>query len=83
MLEKSCFNMFRSIAEKAAVFLGYNGWGELFKDYGENARKFIQVVNMNSHERYSETEMNILTDEQAEIFRDGFNWFVKKYKFNI
>lgn len=83
LLEKNCFNMFRSVAEKTAVFLGYDDWGELFKDYGENERKFIRVVNMNSHERYSEMEMNILTDEQSQIFSDGFNWFINKYKFNI
>lgn len=75
--------MFRSVADKTAVFLGYSDWGKLFKEYGENERKFIQVVNMNSHERYSEMEMNILTDEQTQVFKDGFNWFFNKYKFNI
>lgn len=83
LLEKSCFNMFRSVAEKTAVFLGYSSWGELFRDYGKNERKFIQIVNMGSHEKYSEIEMNILTDEQTQIFSDGFNWFINKYKFNI
>ena len=81
-LQKSHFNIFRSILEKLSVFLGYNNWQDLFKNYF-NKKKFEKLINMNSHERYSELETKYLTQEQINAFTEGFNYFKENYKFNI
>ena len=81
-LQKSHFNIFRSILEKLSVFLGYNNWQDLFKNYSSK-KKFEKLINMNSHERYAELETKYLTQEQINAFTEGFNYFKENYKFNI
>lgn len=81
-LQKSHFNIFRSILEKLSVFLGYNNWQDLFKNYSSK-KKFEKLINMNSHERYAELETKYLTQEQINAFTDGFYYFKENYKFNI
>ncbi len=81
-IDKGCFNKFRSVVEKMTVILGYGSWVDLLKGY-DDERKFTQIINMNSHERYSEIQINILPEEQKLIFADGFKWFINKYNFNI
>lgn len=82
LVKKIHFNMFRSVLEKTSIFLGYEKWQDLFEKY-DNKANFFKVINMNSHERYVEMEMDYLTNEQIDILQDGFNFFVKKYNIKL
>lgn len=81
-LQKGHFNLFRSVLEKLAVFLGYDKWQDLFENYSDK-KKFEKLINMNSHERYAELDTKYLTQEQINTFTDGFDYFKENYKFNI
>ena len=43
--------------------------------------KINKILNMNSHEKYVEIETEYLNQEQIEIFKNGFEWFLANYKF--
>ena len=43
--------------------------------------KINKILNMNSHEKYVEIETEYLNQEQIEIFKNGFEWFLTNYKF--
>lgn len=81
-LQKKHFNMLRSILEKFSVFLGHNHWEDLFGDY-DRLEVFKRLINMNSHEKYFEFDSGRLTQEQIDIFKDGYEFFKNKYKFKI
>lgn len=81
-IKKLHYNMFRSVLEKCSVFLGFNNWQDLFVDYVAKD-EFCKVVNMNSHEQYSDIEIEYLTQEQIDILKDGFNYFIKIYKIKL
>lgn len=81
-LQKKHFNLFRSILEKTSVFLGYEQWDSLFYDYSDYER-IKRALNMNSHGRIIEYEINDLEQEQISIFSNAFHWFLKEYHFYI
>ena len=81
-IRKTDFNLFRSILEKVGVFLGYDRWRDLFKNYPK-VDDFQRLINMNSHERYSEMEFIDLPKEQIDWFIDAFEYFKSTYKFNM
>lgn len=37
------------------------------------------MINMNSHGKYVELESKYLTNEQLEIFKDAFIYFIEKF----
>lgn len=76
------FNLFRSLLEKTSIFLGLTNWQDLFNRFTERDILF-KVLNMNSHDKYSEIESYFLPDEQISIIKNGFDWFIKEYKFII
>ena len=77
---KKHFNLFRSILEKTSIFLGYEKWQDIFSGYSD-FMKINKILNMNSHEKYVEIETEYLNQEQIEIFKNGFEWFLTNYKF--
>jgi len=81
-LQKTHFNMFRSVLEKFAVFLGYNNWQEIFKDFAKK-EELSKMINMNSHGKYIELESEQLVSEQEQIFIEGFRFFIKKFDLKI
>lgn len=81
-MNKMYFNLFRSLLEKTSIFLGLKNWQELFNRFAEKDT-LLKVLNMNSHEKYSEIEPYFLPDEQISIIKNGFEWFIKEYKFTI
>lgn len=81
-VSKMYFNLFRSLLEKTSSFLGLSNWQELFNKFAEKDI-LLKVLNMNSHEKYSEIEPYFLQNEQISIMKNGFDWFIKEYKFII
>lgn len=81
-LQKTHFNMFRSILEKFTVFLGYNNWQDIFKEF-DKEEALSKMINMNSHGKYIELESKQLVSEQEQIFIERFDFFVKKFNLKI
>lgn len=81
-IEKKHFNLMRSVVEKTASFLGYYEWGKLFDGFNKS-EELVDMLNNNSHSKNSEMEMRKIAAEQATLFKDGFDFFIKKYSFNI
>ena len=82
IIRKNHFNIFRSVIEKSSIFLGYSNWQDLFANY-EHKDDLNKIVNMNSHERYMDLETEYLTNEQINIFKDGFDYFINTYKIKL
>lgn len=81
-IRKNHFNIFRSVIEKSSIFLGYSNWQDLFANY-DHKEDLNKIVNMNSHERYMDLETEYLTNEQINIFKDGFDYFINTYKIKL
>lgn len=77
-IKKYHFNLFRSLLEKTANFLGYNNWADCIKD--ENRLESTKVINLYSHDRLSDLENKELSKESKELFITTFNDFIKEYK---
>ncbi|UOD35856.1 hypothetical protein DSN97_03585 [Deferribacteraceae bacterium V6Fe1] len=77
-IKKYHFNLFRSLLEKTANFLGYNNWADCIKD--ENRLESTKVLNLYSHDRLSDLENKELSKESKQLFIDTFNGFLKEYK---
>ena len=78
-IEKKYYNMFRSVLEKFASFLGHQHWSDMFERF-ERKEELKKIVNMNSHGKYVELESRYLTNEQLEIFKDSFIYFKNKFE---
>jgi len=78
-LEKYHFNLFRSLLEKTANFLGYRN----FKDcISENRREeFGRIINLYSHGKLSEIENSTVSDKDKELFKETFNKFIETFKY--
>ncbi len=81
-IKKYHYNIFRSVLEKMSIVLGYNDWQDMFNNFKEKD-KLNKLINMNSHERYDTLETEYLTNEQIEIIKNGFDYFVKEYKIKV
>ena len=81
-IKKYHYNMFRSVLEKMSIILGFDNWQDMFKNFNEKD-KLNKLINMNSHERYDTLETEYLTNEQIEIIKNAFDYFVKEYKINV
>lgn len=79
-IERYHFNLFRSLLEKTANFLGYDGiWGCVLWD---RKNLYIKVINMYSHGKISELEYNTVQDSHKELFIECFNEFIRNFKYN-
>lgn len=81
-VQKYHFNIFRSVLEKMTIVLGYGCWQSLFEQF-KNKDDLNKIVNMNSHERYADIETKYLTQEQINLFKEGFEYFVSTYKIKL
>lgn len=86
-ITKNLFNILRSVLEKLAVMLGYDHWNAMFKEVeGLNETEFemfVNSLNMNSHNQYSDIDSDQIPEDQKEIFIKGFNFFVDKFKIKL
>jgi len=80
-IQKFHFNLFRSLLEKTANFLGYNNWADCIS--GDNKAEFIRVINLYSHNRLSELEYKELSSEDNILFKVTFNNFIKEFRWKV
>jgi len=78
-IKKYHFNLFRSLLEKTANFLGYFEWQPLLDD-GPQGREFKKLMEHFSHNSLSDLEYKDLDHEKIEEFKGAFNFFIEKYK---
>ncbi len=77
-LQKYHFNLFRSLLEKSANFLGYSYWGDCLE--GESKKEIIKLINLYSHGKLSELESKHFPDENKDLFKKVFNDFIERFK---
>ena len=79
-LEKYHFNLFRTLLEKTANFLGYNHWSEcIFKE--KNKEEVKRLIDLYSHSKLSELESVSLKSADKELFIETFKTFIKDFKY--
>ena len=76
-IEKYHFNLFRSLLEKTANFLGYKDFSDCI--LWEKKEQFSRVINLYSHGKISELESSIVTDEDKELFVEVFTEFDNRF----
>lgn len=81
VIKKHHFNLFRSLLEKTANFLGYReGWRECLPEQSENDKALIKTLNHYSHNSLSYLEPGDLSEEEKEAFKRTFRAFLEKFK---
>lgn len=78
-IERYHFNLFRSLLEKTANFLGKKSFSECV--LWEKKEQYTRVINIYSHGKISEVEPNMVTDEDKSLFQEAFNEFLTNYKY--
>lgn len=78
-LEKVNFNMFRILLEKTSNYFGYKKYEDCLpqKSY---TKELIKLINLYSHGNLPEFEYSELTDNEKNLFIEGFNDFIDYYK---
>lgn len=79
-LEKYHFNLFRTLLEKTANFLGYVHWSDCILDE-ENKGEIKRVVDLYSHSKLSELESGSLSNTDKELLAQAFNSFTEDFKY--
>jgi hypothetical protein len=74
-IQKFHFNLFRSLLEKTANFLGYTNFENCIAETKRAA--FKKVLHLHSHGKLSELESSNVSNENKELFKETFNEFIK------
>ena len=74
-VKKYHFNLFRSLLEKTANFLGYYEW-QLLLDGGDHGPVFKKVIDHFSHNSLSDLEYKELEQDKIEEFDRAFKFFL-------
>ena len=81
-IERIHFNQFRALLEKTANFLGHTGgWGDLLT--GPHAAELTQVLNLYSHDRFSDLSGFGVNEVYKEALRIEFQQFLTAYKWRV
>lgn len=81
-VKKYHFNLFRSLLEKTANFLGYYQWQPLLDD-GPQGRNFKKLIEHYSHNSLSDLEYTDLDKNIIEEFKGAFEFFIEKFKWGM
>ena len=79
VVKKYHFNLFRSLLEKTANFLGYVAWSDCF--HGDRKSEMIRILNLYSHDRLAELENREMNDSDKKLFTEAFNAFVEDFRY--
>lgn len=79
-LKKYHFNLFRTLLEKTANFVGNNDWKKCLDGIPTN-EDFLKVIDHYSHDRLSDLEYSNLLDAQIKTYENVFTAFLVKYNF--
>lgn len=78
-IERGHFNQFRALLEKTANFLGHSGgWGDLLT--GPDAVLLTKVLNLYSHDRFSDLDSSEVAEEYKDALRGEFQEFLKTFR---
>lgn len=80
-IKKYHFNLFRSLLEKTANFLGYKDWVDCISD--DNKKEFIRLLHLNSHGKLSDLEYREVSNGDKILFQKIFNDFIKEFKWKV
>lgn len=80
-IKKYHFNLFRTILEKTANFLGYNEWGDCIT--GDRKSECIRLLNLNSHSKLSDLEYRELSAEDKTLFKKTYSDFIEKFNWKV
>lgn len=79
-LRKYHFNLFRTLLEKTANFLGYSeGWKNLLPE-NDNKKSLIKTIDNYSHNSLSDMEYKDLPDSEKEAFVGVYKGFIEEFK---
>ncbi|MBK7890721.1 MAG: AAA family ATPase [Bdellovibrionales bacterium] len=78
-IKKYHFNLFRSLLEKTANFLGYYQWQSLLEG-APAGRDFKKLIDHFSHNSLSDLEYTDLERDKIEEFKGAFDFFIEKFK---
>ncbi|QCE33508.1 anticodon nuclease [Acetobacteraceae bacterium] len=84
-LKKYHFNLFRTLLEKTANFLGHDRWKTLLSESSSDKIQQLEItkrINHHSHGSLSESETDFLSPEDREIFTNAFNHFIQKFHYS-
>ena len=76
------FNTLRTILEKTASFLGYDGYKDCIHGL-EDEVLFNRALNLLSHGGYSIYEPREMGEDTKDLFKRVFNAFVDRYQFRV
>lgn len=79
-IEKYHFNLFRSLLEKTANFLGHKNFEHCIPEERRNG--FKKVLHLHSHGKLSELESSHVSNEDKELFKETFNKFIENFRYN-
>jgi hypothetical protein len=78
-VERVHFNQFRALLEKTANFLGYTGgWSDLLT--GPHADMLTNVLNLYSHDRFSEIDSSDVSEEYKDALNVEFHEFLERFR---
>jgi len=80
-IKKYYLNLFRSLLEINASFLGLDKWYDCI--VWDKKEEIIKCLNLNSHNRLSHFESKELSYEQKELFKFAVNNFIKEFKWKV
>lgn len=78
-IQRTHFNQFRALLEKTANFLGYtDGWSALLT--GPHKVMLTSVLNLYSHDRFSEIDSSDVYEEYKEALNVEFHEFLETFR---
>lgn len=81
-IQRIHFNQFRTLLEKTASFLGHKqGWGMLLT--GPNADVLTRILNLYSHDRFSEIDSSEVAEEYKNALSTEFDTFLNEFKWGF
>jgi hypothetical protein len=79
-IKKYHFNLFRSLLEKTANFLGYEKWESCITS--SNKEEYTKIIDLYNHGTLSDLEYKELSEKDKNLFKSVFESFVKEFKWN-
>ena len=80
-IKKYHFNLFRTILEKTANFLGYPCWKDCIN--GFNRDEVIKLIDLFSHDDLPDLEFKSISDNYKELFKESYNNFITDFKWKV
>lgn len=79
------FNVMRSILERTTTFFGFDDFSYCLhkEDVNNDDVLYERALNLLSHGKYSAFEPKEMGEDNKQLFKDIFNAFMARYRFNL